>query len=102
MGNKSSQLRKELRLSKDEINNWKGKYHLTDDKFVSFMTAFKKHKDVTNTISKKSFIQMLQEVGVDNNLAELMFKGLIFLQQILLNSQAPILIIVEALISTSS
>jgi hypothetical protein len=75
MGNKGSQLRKELRLSKDEINNWKNKYHLSSDKFVSFMNAFKKHKDVTNTIPKKNFIEMLAEVGVDNHLAELMFKG---------------------------
>jgi hypothetical protein len=76
MGNSgSSQLRKELRLSKDEINNWKKKYRLSDDKFVDFMNTFKKHKDFSNTIPKKNFIEMLAEVGVDKHLAELMFKG---------------------------
>ena len=77
MGNKLNTHK--VKLSDGELNEWKKRYHLNDDKLLSFLKEFNKLKGKDNKISRKEFVKMLVDVGVASEMAELMFNGKLIL-----------------------
>lgn len=75
MGNELQRYSSKLDITNQQIEEWKAKYNVDNDKLIEILKNFHSKKGKNNEISKENFRSICEAIGFNDEFAELLFRG---------------------------